>query len=100
MLVHILIFRLRKLVRLMRRRPAYAAATVMALAGGLFIWHSLAAVNTAAADLNGDSVVNLTDLSMLLANYGKSSSGLKGDLNADGTVNLTDLSLLLTNYGK
>lgn len=55
-------------------------------------------------DLNGDGVVNLTDLSWLSTDYGKNT--LKGDvlthpqsdINQDGKVDLTDLSLLAANY--
>ena len=90
----------RKLTRLLQRRPAYAAAAVIALVGGLFIWRSFAAVTPMQADIDANGVVNLTDLSKLLTNYGKSGAGLMGDLNGDNAVNLTDLSLLLAQYGK
>jgi hypothetical protein len=46
-------------------------------------------------DLNGDRHVNIFDLSMLIANWGKSGTG---DINGDGTVNALDLSLLLSKY--
>jgi glycosyl hydrolase family 39 (putative alpha-L-iduronidase) len=49
-------------------------------------------------DLNNDSHVDVTDLSILLSNYGKSSS--TGDINTDGKVDVTDLSILLSNFGK
>jgi hypothetical protein len=48
-------------------------------------------------DLNSDGVVNITDLSILLSNYGTASS--TADINKDGTVNILDLSILLSNYG-
>lgn len=48
-------------------------------------------------DLNGDNVVNIQDLSLLLSNYGKTGAG---DLNLDGVVNVIDLSMLMSNYGK
>lgn len=91
---------LRKLSFFARKRPAYLAAAVVALIGGIFIWRSFAAVEPSQADLDGNGVVNLTDLSLLLANYGKTGAGLKGDVNGDNAVNLSDLSLLLTQYGK
>jgi hypothetical protein len=49
-------------------------------------------------DLNGDGHVTITDLSMLLTNYGTSNS--VADINGDGLVNILDLSILLSNYGK
>ena len=49
-----------------------------------------------SADLNGDDEVNVTDLLMLLGNWG--CTGL-GDINNDSVVNVTDLLLLLGAWG-
>ena len=46
-------------------------------------------------DLNGDSVVNAADLSILLSNWGTAGPG---DLDGSGTVNASDLSILLSNW--
>ena len=46
-------------------------------------------------DLNGDSVVNAADLSILLSNWGTAGPG---DLDGSGTVNAPDLSILLSNW--
>jgi hypothetical protein len=53
-------------------------------------------------DLDGDGDVDLTDLSILLGNYGMTSGALyeDGDMDGDGDVDLTDLSLLLAHYGE
>jgi len=43
------------------------------------------------------------DLSVLLANFGKSGSAITNklaDINEDGDVNVMDLSVLLANFGK
>ena len=48
------------------------------------------------ADLNGDGVVNASDLALLLNNWG--GAGV-GDINADGVVNASDLALLLNGWG-
>lgn len=53
-------------------------------------------------DLNGDAVVDLGDLSILLANY-NAPSGMQyedGDLDGDGDVDLGDLSAMLAVYGE
>jgi len=51
-------------------------------------------------DLNGDGVINLEDLAMLLANYGATGAAPEdGDLDGDGDVDLSDLSALLAVYG-
>lgn len=51
-------------------------------------------------DLNGDAAVNLTDLAILLANFGGiGGTGQDGDVNGDGMVNLMDLAMLLARFG-
>jgi hypothetical protein len=53
--------------------------------------------STKAGDLNGDGVVNVFDLSILLSDWGTNNT--QADLNKDGTVNVFDLSDLLTHWG-
>jgi hypothetical protein len=52
-------------------------------------------------DLNGDGVVNFTDLNIVLGAFG--SSGVPGmtpgDADGDGVVNFTDLNIVLGNFG-
>lgn len=52
-------------------------------------------------DLNGDRVVDLSDLAELLGNYGTTSGATyeQGDLDGDGDVDLSDLAELLGRYG-
>lgn len=54
------------------------------------------------ADLNGDNLNDLTDLSIVLANFGATGDVLRtdGDINGDGEVNLNDLSLVLSVFGE
>lgn len=52
---------------------------------------------TGQADLDGNGVVNGTDLAMLLAAWGP--NGSIADLNGDGVVNGADLSAMLLNWG-
>jgi len=54
-----------------------------------------------AGDINLDGFVNLTDLSILLSNFGIGSGATPGDgdIDADGDVDLTDLSRLLAVFG-
>jgi hypothetical protein len=53
-------------------------------------------------DLDGDNDVDLSDLSILLANYGMTGGAEyeDGDLDGDGDVDLSDLSALLAHYGE
>lgn len=52
-------------------------------------------------DVNGDNLVNLTDLSTLLSNFGKAgTTKSQGDLDGNSSVNLQDLTVLLSNFGK
>ena len=58
------------------------------------------AVNLAAGDLNGDGVVDVSDLLILLGAWGPCSGGsCDADLNDDGTVDVSDLLALLANWG-
>lgn len=52
-------------------------------------------------DLNGDSSVDLNDLTTLLSNFGTPSGATpeQGDINGDGAVDLSDLTLLLSAFG-
>jgi hypothetical protein len=65
---------------------------------GYIIFRSFALNPNLPGDLNNDNTVNVTDLSILLSNYG--SSNTAADINSDGTVNILDMSILLSNYGK
>jgi hypothetical protein len=60
--------------------------------------HKLAGIS---GDANGDGAVNVSDLSLLAANYGVTSGATwaMGDFTGDGAVNVSDLSLLAANYG-
>jgi hypothetical protein len=53
-------------------------------------------------DLNYDGRVDLSDLGVLLANYGTPSGAAyeDGDIDGDGAVDLSDLGLLLAHYGE
>lgn len=68
-----------------------------AVVGVLFQPHTPAA-SSHSPDINGDGIVNIVDLSILLSNY--TSNYAPADLNGDGIVNITDLSVLLSNYGQ
>lgn len=52
------------------------------------------------ADLNGDRLIDLADLSALLLNFGSAGLGHDdGDLDGDTDVDLNDLSMLLVDFG-
>ncbi len=52
-------------------------------------------------DVDGNLTVDLTDLAIILANFGASGVGLSdGDLNGDGLVDLSDLAALLAVFGQ
>jgi hypothetical protein len=67
-------------------------------AGGNFSFR----FNVLPGDANQDGSANFSDLSRLLANYGKSTgeSWGQGDFTGDGAVNFSDLSELLADYGQ
>lgn len=53
-------------------------------------------------DLNADGNVNITDLAMLLSNFGVTSDAAyaQGDISGDGAVSLSDLGVLLAAFGQ
>jgi|GEM_PF-6288128 len=72
---------------------------VFAVLGLIILIKSLAVPNPSLpGDLNNDNTVNITDMSILLSNYGTTSS--TADINGDGTVNVLDMSILLSHYGQ
>ncbi len=51
-------------------------------------------------DVNGDGLVDATDLSIVLTNYGRTNrTKSQGDLSGDGKVDALDLSQVLTGFG-
>ncbi|GGQ95284.1 dockerin type I domain-containing protein [Deinococcus ruber] len=50
------------------------------------------------ADLNGDGTINITDLAILMGNFGQSGNNMKGDLNSDGHIDDLDLNLFSAQY--
>jgi hypothetical protein len=75
---------------------------VFAAVAAYLIIRSLAITpSSLPGDLNGDGVVNIFDLSILLSSYGKTTTQAanpNADLNGDGNINVFDLSILLSNY--
>ena len=64
---------------------------------GFLLVRTFAANPNLPGDINNDNTVNVTDLSILLTNYGTTNT--QADLNADNLVNITDLSILLSHFG-
>jgi hypothetical protein len=80
-------------------KPQLAIFAIAFALIGYLIFRTFAAPNpNLPGDLNNDNTVNITDMSILLSNYGTSNA--TADINGDGTVNVLDLSILLSNYGK
>jgi hypothetical protein len=51
-------------------------------------------------DLNGDGVINLSDLAVLAAHYGAADSNYShGNITGQSTINLSDLAILAANWG-
>ena len=51
-----------------------------------------------AGDLNGDGVVNFSDLVMLLSGWGDCGGQCPADLDGDGDIDFSDLLILLNNW--
>lgn len=50
-------------------------------------------------DVNGDGVVNFTDLSTTLAAFGRNGPGIPSDFDGDEDVDFADLNVVLTHFG-
>ena len=50
-------------------------------------------------DTNADFEVNISDLSVVLAQFGQTGATLAGDLNGDLLVDITDLAIVLAAFG-
>lgn len=56
-------------------------------------------VGNGDTDVDGDCDVDITDLGIVLSNFGTSGAGLAGDVDNDGDVDISDLGALLANFG-
>jgi hypothetical protein len=87
--------------KLINRRSITMAAAIPLLLAAVLVGLTLKPAGHAAAvvgDINGDGVVNVFDLSILLSHWGTNDAA--SDLNHDGTVSIFDLSTLLSNWGQ
>ncbi|SMB94715.1 hypothetical protein [Deinococcus hopiensis] len=76
---------------------AQAVREALATELGLKEWTAAAArVRLSGADLNGDGSIDLTDLALLMKNYGQSAT--VGDLNGDRKVDDADVGLFGAQY--
>jgi hypothetical protein len=86
-------------------RPRYSKrhislfSLVFAAMGTVILISTIAAPNTNPADdLNNDSIVDLSDLSIVLSGY--NTAGNNSDINLDGKTDVLDLSAMLSDYGR
>ncbi|MBI4129831.1 hypothetical protein HY468_00795, partial [Candidatus Roizmanbacteria bacterium] len=61
---------------------------------------SLTPTPATPGDTDSDGDVDLSDLTTLLTDFGKSGTTLPGDTDGDGDVDLADLTTLLSNFGR
>jgi hypothetical protein len=78
-----------------RYPQALVMVTAVVVIGFVVVYGRAAAL---IGDINGDGKVDITDLSIMLSDWGTNNAA--ADLNHDGTVNVFDLSLLLAHWGQ
>jgi hypothetical protein len=72
--------------------------TVVIELGSSYEQHVLA---TIAGDANGDGRVDVNDLTIVLANFGRTgATWAQGEFTGDGTVDVNDLTVVLANFGQ
>lgn len=69
-------------------------------AGLEYVERVLLAPPTCTGDANGDQMVNFSDITEVLANYGAAGApGVPGDADRSGGVNFADITFVLSNWG-
>ncbi len=66
--------------------------------GAIECWFDASAAGC-AEDIDGNGMVDLSDLSIVLSTFGQSGAGLPADINGDGNVDLSDLGMILAVFG-
>lgn len=80
--------------------PVLSVVIVLLALGGLYLVFRSRAAST-NADVNGDGVVDIKDLSVVASHYGQMGlTFAQGDISGDGQVDVTDLSILASHYGQ
>lgn len=61
----------------------------------------LGPASSCTGDLNGDQVISISDLTLLLSNFGTTSGATpeQGDLDGDQVISISDLAILLSVFG-
>jgi hypothetical protein len=69
------------------------------IADGSFVIGSSPPVSK-PGDLNGDTKVDINDYNLLMANFGKTGTGIVGDIDGNGKVDIFDYNILVGSFGK
>ena len=66
-----------------------------------FEYSNVVTTTTSLGDANNDGRVDINDLTIVLADFGKTGMNWEeGDFNEDGKVDINDLTIVLANFGK
>ncbi len=71
----------------------------LALTGGIEPQTMPAEPPACPGDADGDNDVDLSDLAVVLSEFGRSEAGLGGDVDGDQDVDLSDLAIVLAQFG-
>ncbi len=59
----------------------------------------IAPTSVCFGDVDGDNLVNFSDLTSVLTEFGRTGAGLSADLDSDGDVDFMDLNAVLAHFG-
>lgn len=82
-------------------RPGYLPLVIKNYSPGADITQYISQFEKGAGDVDGDTVINMVDISKLIDAYDKTQSYIvNADFNRDGVINMLDLSTLISSYDR
>lgn len=82
----------------MKRLFAALVCVFSIIFGSFFFASSAVAISACDADVNQDTIVDISDYAVLVANFFKTGTNIAGDINKDGLVDISDYGVMVTYF--